>query len=422
MIEVLELTAIFVCTAICIHPIRRVMYGRSNILHFCEIAFWAVQVVPLIMKLAFGVDRLLAGFPKMYAAMNDETTCVVYVVFVVVIQAYLDFLSRTLPCTYRNLQPLKTHVAWLGKNKIVKRILFFGMFFELLVVAIAPDPSIYFEFSYFYTHTVGSQSPERLYHYSAISFGNMIAFFCVILYYYFNKNRKRNWFVYLAIAFMTWVNGKRTLMTIALLAILVIDFVRMNSHKDRMRLVKKGMIFLSVIVCFFLFYSNFTGKFSSATFNYQYSIYFGRMSNVDTCIYSELNGEAMLDYRGQSILYDLLFWIPRSFWSSKPVLYSKYFTAYVMGYNTIDINWQFQTNIWTEYISNFSFFGPFIAGLVLYGIAYLSEHSKNTIVYIAGMAFAIIYNMYGFESIGQTIGIVWLCSLVLSRIKIKIKI
>lgn len=420
MIEVIELAAILVCTVICIHPIRRILHGPSNILHFCAVSFWGVQVVPLIMKLAFGVDKSLAGFPKMYAAMHDEATCMAYLLFVVIVQAYLDFLSRTLPSTYKNLQPLKNQMAGLGKNKIVKRSLFFGMFFELPIVVVAPDPSIYFEFSYFYTHTVASQSPERLYHYSAISFGNIIAFFCSILYYYFNNNRKQKKYVYLAIAFMTWVNGKRTLMTMALLAILVIDFVRAKGHKNRINLVKKGTLFLSIIVCFFLLYSNFTGKFSSTTFNYQYSIYFGRMSNVETCIYSELKGERLLDYRGQSILYDLLFWIPRSLWDSKPVLYSKYFTAYVMGYNTIDINWQFQTNIWSEYISNFSFLGPFIAGLVLYAIAYFSEHSKSTIVYILGMAFVVIYNMYGFESLAQTIGIVWFCSLALSRIKIKI--
>lgn len=417
MLAVLEVAAILFCTILCIHPLKKILSGASNILHFCTLSFWTVQVIPLIIKQFLGIDAALKRYPKTFIAMNDETTCFVYAFFVIIVEFMLDIMSRTLPCSYHSFWQVRGFIQRIVENKLVKGLLLCGMFTEAILVAFSPEPSIYFHFSHFYTNTVNRLTPEYIYHASVMSIGNRVAFFCIILFYYLTQEPKGKWITYVAIAVMTWVNGKRTLMAIALLAVLIIDFLRASDKSERIKLVKKTLVVGIIIVGYFKLYSDITGKFSSTSFNYQYSIYFGRMSNVDACIYAELNDEAVLAYRGQSILYDLLFWIPRAVWNTKPVLYSKYFTAYVMGYKSININWQFQTNIWSEYFSNFSFMGPFLGIIVLYFIAYLSQKSKNMSVYIIGLVFAVMYTMYGFEALVQSIGAIWVLMLILSRIR-----
>lgn len=417
MLLTIELTGIFLCTLMCVRPIQKILNGSFNIMYFCMLSFWAVQVFPLIMKAIYGVDPLLSRYPKTFTAMNDDVTCILYVFFIIFVEFYIYVLARTLPDNGIRLNTLKEIISRFTEKSIIKVLLFAGMFFEVFLIPLSPKPNVYFRFSYFYTNIVKESAQEFIFQYSIMSIGTRIAFFSIILFYLLYSKSKVRWCVYIAVAILTWINGKRTLLTIVLLAIIVVDLVKTENKSERKSVIKKAIVFCIIIVWFFNLYSEITGKMASTSFNFQYSIYFGRMSNVDACIYAELNDEYVLSYRGQSIMYDLFFWIPRTLWDAKPVLYSKYFTAYVMGYKTIDINWQFQTNIWSEYISNFSFLGPFIAVAVLYLIAYLSQKSNNTLVYIMGLIYAVMYTMYGFEAMVQILGMIWLLLIVFNRFR-----
>ena len=397
-------------------PIKKVITGKWNIFHLCCISFYIMQIVPIAIKNFFGTSQTLEIYPKMYLAMTDKTTELLYNLFVISIIIILYFMSYRIP-TKRQQQ---FHINKKNRMKRLSTIFGFGMFSILIGVFFAPKPQIYFSFSYFYTHHFIESEPIYLYHKTYMLYFSLLTFLCIMLFYLLNPKKHYTYLVYIAIFLMTWINGKRTMMTLALIGILFIDIKKETYSKKMLIFIFKTLFFVGIIFWYFIFYGNETGKMSSLPFTHLYSIYFARMSNVEVSIYDKLYDNDMMDYTGQSVLYDLFFWIPRSLWKNKPVLYSKYHTVYVMGYDDVFTNWQFQTNIWSEYISNFGILGSLIAVFVLFIIVWISENSRSKVVYLSGMLFSVLYTMYGFESILQYIGIFWIIAVLTQKYKIKL--
>ncbi len=413
----LDVIAILITSLVCIRPIKMILKGRSNILHFCMVTFYVVQVVPLILKCFWGVDESLCRYPGIHIAMTDEMTSYIYSLFVVFSEILLSFFSKTISYKAPEMKAIFLSVSEWRKSRLLSVILFLGMFLPIIGVLFAPRPEIYLKYAYFYTHIESVWSDIYTYHVGIISTVNQVAFFCVVLFYLFNEKRKYVPFVYFATIIITWVSGKRTLLILILLGILVIDIIKKTYVNKKSKLLFKIIYFFSIAVGYFILYAELTGKGNSTSFYHLYSIYFARMSNVQVAIYDALYSHEILDYFGQTILFDAFFFIPRILWENKPVIYSKYFTSYVMGYGTIDIDWQFQVNLWTEYISNFGLFGPILGIIFIYFISKVSIKGNSVLVYLIGLIFAVLYTLFGFESIVQYIWLAWLAMLAVSKFK-----
>ena len=148
------------------------------------------------------------------------------------------------------------------------------------------------------------------------------------------------------------------------------------------------------------------------------------MCNVKVAIYDRLNDKIILKYPGESILYNLLWFIPRSIWESKPYPYYKYFTSYVFSgiYNGKISNSNFQVNMLSEFISNFGIiFGTIITLIIIIKIIKTSENSNNKITYFSGVGFVALYMTYGFENIVRYIFLIWIFSKIYTFISKKLK-
>lgn len=98
-------------------------------------------------------------------------------------------------------------------------------------------------------------------------------------------------------------------MVFMIAGILVIDFLKWDKHSRRYinRLIWKAIFFGIIIVGYYLFYNDKTGKSNFADDYLLYATYFSRMSNVKVSIYDLLNQGKMLQYPCQTLLYNLLF-------------------------------------------------------------------------------------------------------------------
>lgn len=97
---------------------------------------------------------------------------------------------------------------------------------------------------------------------------------------------------------------------------------------------------------------------------------FGRDDVIKMAIYAELYPQKMqiLDYRGQSILYSLFIFVPRSIWVDKPYSYAEHFTA-AMRQAPVSSSMITQQGLMTtswleEAIANFGWFGLVIGPLL----------------------------------------------------------
>lgn len=196
------------------------------------------------------------------------------------------------------------------------------------------------------------------------------------------------------------------------------------------KVCNKSPMSLKCILCncdkrnYYLFYNDKTGKSNFADDYLLYATYFSRMSNVKVSIYDLLNQGKMLQYPCQTLLYNLLFFIPRVLWEGKPYPYYKYFTSYVYYgvSNKVVPNMQFQVNIWSEFISNMGIFGYVAALYLVIWIVKKSEKSSNSIIMLSGTVFAFLYMMYGFEHIIQITYVVWAVSSIWTFIRSKFKL
>ena len=161
-------------------------------------------------------------------------------------------------------------------------------------------------------------------------------------------------------------------------------------------------------------YSNITGKGEDSVFISNYIYYYSRISCVITSIYSRVYNIKMLDYDGQSILYDIGFFVPRSIWGNKPLMFVKYFTSFSCGYghNTILNNFNLQVNIWAEWIDNLGIIGIFFACLFIVCVARITEKKNNAYSYMFGLLFSGLYLMFGFEPNVHIVFLIWIFTLI----------
>ena len=423
VVVIVDLCVFLISTYIALRAVTKIYHGRYSMLHFCVLIFYAMQVLPIFVSLFGKLDKIKLYYEYMYYAMIDDSVAYIYDLFAIAGMLILSYNADKLS-KYSNVSVLSNFKLGVKRQYIVAMAAI-CMVLPLFGIILAPHPQVYLKFSYFYMNEYSNTGLDYLYHRTIMKILTYISFAGMMVFYYLAKRNKKL-YTYLVLIFVTWVNGKRTLMVFMIAGILVIDFLKWDKHSRRYinRLIWKAIFFGIIIVGYYLFYNDKTGKSNFADDYLLYATYFSRMSNVKVSIYDLLNQGKMLQYPCQTLLYNLLFFIPRVLWEGKPYPYYKYFTSYVYYgvSNKVVPNMQFQVNIWSEFISNMGIFGYVAALYLVIWIVKKSEKSSNSIIMLSGTVFAFLYMMYGFEHIIQITYVVWAVSSIWTFIRSKFKL
>jgi hypothetical protein len=108
---------------------------------------------------------------------------------------------------------------------------------------------------------------------------------------------------------------------------------------------------------------------------------FGRDAGIRQVIYAELGGEAdkILDYRGQSLLFYTVMYVPRSLWSAKPWPYAVYQTSRALELRgATPIGWAVTTSWLDEAIANFGWFGLLVGPLCLAFLCRIGDRTEDS--------------------------------------------
>lgn len=377
----LKAIAILFTTIYLFCTIKKIKKGKVNLLDYCYIAFYLVQVLPIFVEMMFGIDSKLSKYGLIYQAMLDERTELYYLIFLILSTFLFTIFSKK---TKKNIEgDIKNKILSnkLLYNKYIKLIVFITMFITIPAIFFAPNIRVYTEYLYLYRHNISENSPILVFHYNIMKNLNLIAF-CSILYYYLVNQKKENIFwIAIATILMTWINQKRTMLLFIFIGILIIDILFKN--KNIRQVLRKAIFFIIIEAIYFYIYILFSKKGIELSFMENYTLYFSRMANTKLAIYDILNGGEMLNFWGETILYQVLFFIPRSMWPDKPYPYYVYHTAYSYNANKAYLGWGFQTNIWCEFISNFGIFmGIFSAFIFILIIVKISSKSDNIWTYL----------------------------------------
>lgn len=423
VVVIVDLCVFLISTYIALRAVTKIYHGRYSMLHFCVLIFYAMQVLPIFVSLFGKLDKIQLYYEYMYYAMIDDSVAYIYDLFAIAGMLILSYNADKLS-KYSNVSVLSNFKLG-AKRQYIVAMAAICMVLPLFGIILAPHPQVYLKFSYFYMNEYSNTGVDYLYHRTIMKILTYISFAGMMVFYYLAKRNKKL-YTYLVLILVTWVNGKRTLMVFMIAGILVIDFLKWDKHSRRYinRLIWKAIFFGIIIVGYYLFYNEKTGKSNFADDYLLYATYFSRMSNVKVSIYDLLNQGKMLQYPCQTLLYNLLFFIPRVLWEGKPYPYYKYFTSYVYYgvSNKVVPNMQFQVNIWSEFISNMGIFGYVAALYLVIWIVKKSEKSSNSIIMLSGTVFVFLYMMYGFEHIIQITYVVWAVSSIWTFIRSKFKL
>lgn len=393
--------------------IKKITSLKFSVLHIAIISFWLMNVLPLIVYSLFDYSLAVAPYVKISEVMNDKKTSLFYDISVIVILILLFKFANKLD-NKQNEDFFDRFNFKFDINPIAYYILEMGMISPLFAIIFAPHPKVYLQIGYFYKNNFDTTIEVLNYHKTIVPIIETISFLCIIALYFIRKSNSKsyNFDIYISIFLITILNQKRTLLLYIFIIILVIDIITSN-RSDNKKVLFKGAILLILFLTYFYAYSRITGKGDNDSFISNYLFYYSRMINLKTSLYDCLNGMNILDYIGETILFNIFFFIPRTFWPTKPVMYVKYFTAYaVRGDSLAFLNWNFQVNIWSEFVSNFGLLGIILGCFFLYKIVEIAEKSDNIFSILLCTAFICLYNMYGFEN---TVAEIWIL-LILSII------
>jgi hypothetical protein len=106
---------------------------------------------------------------------------------------------------------------------------------------------------------------------------------------------------------------------------------------------------------------------------------FVRDADVRIALFAELEDATtpILEYRGQSALFDALFFVPRTLWGDKPNPYYFYITSTAVGGLRVYRTWGIETTILGEAIANFGPAGLIFGPLFLITIAAIGYRPDN---------------------------------------------
>ena len=401
--------------------LKRIINKNNNILDICFVVFYAMQILPLLVEIVTNdIDSIKDESMIMYYAMTDDNTSYIYDTFLLLTIFFFHRITHKKDISTTNVIDLVRDVTHrLRINTFFSFILMGGIFIPLFIaVYFSPNSDVYSQFSYFYTHELSRETLEYLYHTTVVSTCSQLTLASILLSYFFQNKRKYNYsfIIYLGIIMLTWVDGKRAMLIYALLGILMIDYIK--SAKRNHSLIKKSVLFLFITISYFFVYSNITDKGSNSSFFVEYSCYFSRLSPVKVAIYDSLYTQKILEYTGQSVLFDLFYFVPRSFWENKPVMFCRYFTGYAYtGDGSQMLTGNLHVNLWSEYIANFGLWGYWIATCIVYLYTKIINKTKNIIGIFCGTFFILSYFMFGFESIVIVAYTIWLLTFLFFRNK-----
>lgn len=371
------------------------------------IVFDFAMVLPIILELFLGNPQ--TSYRAFEVAMNDRMTTILFNVFVISAQAAffwnINKLSFKDNLEKEEINILKNPINILPKNinldeyrNVLVCFSYLLPLVTVIAVLLSPDPSYYFGVfgSIFKSIDPSIQTYNTLIM-NNLMYGLILAV-CVLKW---NEDNEMigNIFISFYLILILIVNHKRTFIMITIGLCLIIDIIKRKRVK---KIIAWYSIYIFLVAVYFVYYSYATGKILlNNDWYYVINEYFFRAMHMKFAIYVALNPSQfhILDYPGQSILFDLFYFIPRSIWHSKPLPYISYFTSGVLGYSSyFDAPLRMPPSYYPEFVSNFGIVGIWLSILFTLLIAKFFDNC-NTLCKLLGTSLICLLEIYYYDNI-----------------------
>lgn len=428
----LEIFTVAYLAIIAALTINKLSKGYTETILIILLVHILLSGVPIALDLIQGYPE--TDFPFIERALRDQRTSIIY-------NFYISLTATVWHLSTRKKRIIKDK-SRVSKNKnrisqpflskgnlavlrvlIINAFLFYLAVLPLLLLIMAPNPEIFMTYG---ATAKGLFSDSQREFYDLLKRICLISILACFTFAAGAKSKNLTRRIVLVLPFLilsAWLIGKRNPV-----AIILFLFGSLIIHR-RVLLHWKFLIGILLSVIIFSSFSNFyqssvrginTDTKSAEELYTDFRLNFGRDHTIKSAIYAELENMPILEYRGQSILFNLTFYVPRNMWPEKPFPYTRYFTSTVVYQNRLPLNsitWGLTTSWLDEAIANFSWLGLLLGPMLPLSICYLGDRfsSKNSILYtltILTSAFLLVVSFVEFV----LIFIIWML-LLLNEIK-----
>lgn len=346
--------------------------------------------LPLLLNLWFGLPEYVYT-PGFYLATRDELTAVVYCFYVSLAPPIWWFWGRN-----RTAVSGGEAASTVVLQRLLERLRpLFVLFLVSPLIAwmLAPDPALYLRYGVAALHefNAGKRSVLTIFsdpaRYKDVLFttsllcvvgtGGLIA----------GLRRLHIAHVYMLapwIGLAIWLNGKRYIVVLSMFLIGYLLWERGVLHGKRL-VVAAAVAVVLLIGYAFAYQAVYRGaNLTDQTRWYEnVRMDYGRDDVIKLAIFAELHPAVVqiLEYRGQSVLFYSVFFVPRELWAQKPYPYAVYSTSAISLFDEPrQLGWGITTSILEEALANFSWAGLLIGPLVIVLVCRIGAACHNSLV------------------------------------------
>ena len=361
--------------------LRRIIAGDRSTILLVFLVFYAFFALPLLFDLVLGSCSYLAE-PGFVYAERDNAVNVIYCLFIALVPLIWSGFLRA--HSSRHFRPEEA----LRKLRRLRLPLVLLLFMPIALVWWAPDPALYLKYAFVVTENLGKTVTDvsRFHSYvMASSFIVTIAGAGLV------AGAERPWRCLMLVApFLAaavWLNGKRTVLVVAL--IMTMTSLWLSGRLRGRKMLIAVAVSVSLIGGFSYWYQlavrDIGPSVAANSDVYEnFRVDYARDSRVKMAIFGELHPSTMsiMEFRGQSLIFYATAYIPRAMWPGKPLTYACYFTSAMLGSSPQDWGWGMTTSIFDEALANGSWLGLLAAPLVIGVLCRIGDSCSDVLVFL----------------------------------------
>ena len=372
-----------------LRAVLRIAAGDSRTVLLVQVIFVLFCGGPLLLDLTYGAPEYSYhwGF---ILSQYDRATNLIYLGYLAFIPVALELFGGrdsargVVEPIVLALNPWPRAVAWMAMLALPASLL------------LAPRPELFLE----YASSIRDPTAQgSVLYFLVIALVSTLTIIAAVLILAARGTRPiERVLAMMLLALALWTQGKRSSVALASLLLLYLLW---------MRGTLRGARFIAVALSIVLGLAGFSYLYQTrvrevrtedrdlrskqaSSFYVNTRTDYGRDAVIKQSIYAELNPDQLriLDYRGESLVFCTLFFVPRSLWPGKPYPYAIYVTAAMMRAPRRDYRWGVTTSIFDEAIANFGWPGLLIGPLIPARVCAIGDRRRSPFVAILTVTIA----------------------------------
>ncbi len=400
---------------------RNLARGHRNSLLLVIVAFDILFIAPLILDMTYRIPGYIEQ-PGFALAVQDKVTELTYDGLVIWVSG-LFWMVASVRVRREHLVARIDSVAIDNRltngfdSYLPRFLLWIVIVLPVAVTAMAPNPSEFLTYAASARGLITGQNVSYEHVLTFVTIGSVVASALFVL-----TNPALFASILSVSPFLVvdaWVQGKRS---IVLIILVLFGFVFLR--RGRLTGIRLPLAFFAGLSFVAVFSSTYQHSLRGNPYQYNPHTYddirtdFGRDGVTKQTLYALVHPKSrqILEHRGESVIYDVTFFVPRSEWPNKPYPYSVYATSAMLDIPVQSLGWGVTTSLIEEMIANFGWWGILVGPLLLILMCRAGDSFESEMLTALTGLVACLLLAVQFSAISVLV-LVWVAAMIVLRVR-----